>query len=275
MTREVKISKLLKSVLVEIIDYYNPIKQKGSRGRPPKCSNKIYLDAIFYVLKEGIGWEYLRGYPVTGDAVRKKFKNWTDLGLFNLSWTIMLEIYKTFKLDFNDLFIDASHIKNSKGVDLTGSNHYDRFRKATKLSIITDDLGVPIGIHLDKSNKHDISLVHQTIESIPIDISNFEYLIGDKGYCSKDLKNQIADKYKIKLITVRKRKRNQKGKIRGRKPKNYHKTKDRFIVEHSFAWFKNYRRLSLRKDKQSINFKSFVYFGASCIIARKIERYIV
>ena len=41
---------------------------------------------MFYVLKTDIGWNYLKGYPVKGYAVRKKFK-----------------------LNINDLFIDCSH----------------------------------------------------------------------------------------------------------------------------------------------------------------------
>ena len=33
------------------------------------------------------------------------------MNMFQLSWRILLEIYSKFKLDFNDIYIDASHIK--------------------------------------------------------------------------------------------------------------------------------------------------------------------
>ena len=52
--RIVKINKLFESIVLEIIDYVTPIKNTN-RGRPSTYSNKTYLDAIFYVLKEGIG----------------------------------------------------------------------------------------------------------------------------------------------------------------------------------------------------------------------------
>jgi len=56
MMRVVKINFLLKEVILKIIDYIFPPKQPKSKGRPPKYSNEVYLDNIFYVLKEGIGW---------------------------------------------------------------------------------------------------------------------------------------------------------------------------------------------------------------------------
>lgn len=262
---------LLEKTILEVVDYKIPKKESGKRGRPIKYTNKEYLEAIFYVLKEGIGWEYLKGFPMSGDAARKKMHQWSKLNVFHLSWEIMVNIYAEFKLDFNDLFIDASHIKNWLGVESVGSNHYDRFRKATKLSILTDDVGVPVGICLDKSNIHDSSLTKPTLESSVIKISTTKFLIGDKGYSSKNLKDILANKYKLELITPRKRKRGRKGKTRGRKPKHHYKLKNRFIVEHTFSWFKNYGRLFRRKDRNINIFKSFVFLGAANITAKKVD----
>ena len=98
-----------------------------------------------------------------------------------------------------------------------------------------------------------------------------EYLIADKGYSSTNLKDKLASEYKLQLITPRKRKKGQIGKTRGRKPKHYHKLKNRFVNEHAFAWFKNYGRLFRRKDRLASIFESFIFLGASNIIANKID----
>lgn len=45
------------------------------------------------------------------------------------------------------------------GSEGTGYSCFDRFRKSTKLSIITDDLEVPLSIHLQKGHVHDVKLV--------------------------------------------------------------------------------------------------------------------
>ena len=85
----------------------------------------------------------------------------------------------------------------------------------------------------------------------------------------------LIRKHKLELITPRRRKRGQKGKIRGRKPKNEYKLKKRFIVEHTFSWFKHYGRLFRRKDKKLLPFESFVFMAASNIIANKITNLII
>lgn len=59
--RVVKINLLLKEVILKVVDYKYPPKLPNSKGRPPKYSNEVYLDNIFYVLKEGIGWNYIKG----------------------------------------------------------------------------------------------------------------------------------------------------------------------------------------------------------------------
>ena len=267
--RIVKINKLFESIVLEVINYVTPIKNTN-RGRPSTYSNKTYLDAIFYVLKEGIGWNYIRGLCVTGDAIRKVYNKWVNMNVFQLSWRILLDIYSEFKLDFNDVYIDASHIKNYMGTEVIGGNHSDRFRKATKISIIVDDIGVPIGIHMDRSNVHDVKLAPKTIENINVPIDTTEYIIGDKGYISSNLNDIIANKYKAKLIVPRKKKYKIEGKIRGRKPKYEHKLKNRFVVERTYSWFKHYTILFRRKDKKISTFTSFIFMGASNIIANKI-----
>ena len=272
--RAVKISPLLESIVLEIVNYLLP-KKVSLRGRPSKCSNKEHLDAMFYVLKEGIGWNYLNGYKIKGDSIRKVYNKWVKLGVFHLSYKMLLDIYSEFKLDFNDLYIDSSHIKNYMGCETVGCNHYDRFRKATKVSIIVDDIGIPIGITLDKSSVHDIKLTVPTLEEISIPIDTTQYIIADKGYVSTELKNKLANKYKLELIVPRKKKKNTIGKIRGRKPKNEYKLNNRFVVERTFSWFKHYTRLFRRKDKKRINFESFIFFGASNIISSKITNIII
>jgi transposase len=264
MSKIVKLNPLAENIILDVVELLYPVK-KTKRGRPTKCTNKDYLNYMFYVLKHGIGWEYLTDAIVKGNTVQRKFNEWSKKGIFKLAWLIIINIYSTFKVDFSDLYIDASHIKNSLGVDYVGSNIYDRFRKATKLSIVCDNLGIPVGLHIDKSNKHDITLLMQTMDNIPFDISSFEFLIGDKGYIGSKQSKEIYKKYCVKLITPNRK----NAKI---KDNNYDKLKNRYIVERTFSWFKKYRRLCRRKDKLKINFESFVFFGAANITTNKINK---
>jgi len=338
-----KIDSLHKSIILELVKMKFPTTDTKS-GRPIKCSNSDYLDAMFYVLKEGIGWDYLKGFAVKGNTVRQKFKKWSEAGIFKSAWVILVHLYKEFKIDFDDLFVDASHIKNYNGVDMVGKNLYDRFRKSTKLSIITDDIGTPISIKCCPGNVHDIKMVIDLLDNVPFEFDHYhtQYLIADKGYVGKELEKDILKKNYLKLITPTKRTKEQvkkdkerikklnsvkrklndkikkndmdnkilsklpkynrdkkkilenikknrrvikelnkekkrlekKKKKRGRKTLKEKKLLKRFIVEHSFSWFKKYTRLRIRKDKFYTNFESFIFFGASNIVSCKLKNFL-
>jgi transposase len=269
-------NNLVKNILTEIVNNIDEKKENGKnvqgRGRPRKCSNTKYIEAIYYVLKTGISWNDLVGYSIKGDTARKKFNYWCKNNVFKLLWIILVDIYSYFKLDFEQLFIDGSHIKNLLGNEMTGRNTYDRSRLSTKITYIVDDNGAPVGIDMGAGNTHDIKFLLSTVENIEIDIESTKFLIGDKGYISNDLRGQLMEKYTIKLITPRKRKRGQIGKTRGRKPKDHEKLRGRYIVEHSFSWMKQYGRLFRRKDKLQEIFKGFVMFGSALIVANKLNR---
>lgn len=201
------------------------------------------------------------------------FNKWTKENVFEIAYNIIIDVYKDHKLDFNDLFIDGSNIKNYMGSELTGENYCDKFKLATKLSVITDNLGVPVSIHLEKCNVHDIKLVIPNLEKLKIDPNSSENLIADKGYISATLKEEINNKYKIRLITPEKNYKNNSKKHTSEYDKE--KLKKRYIIENTFSWIKHYTRLYRRKDKKIAIYSSFMYFGISNLIAKKMEQYII
>lgn len=260
------LSGLAHNIILEVIDFAI-LPKNTTRGRKPKQSNSEYLNDIFYVLKTGCAWNDLKS-KVTGDAVRKKFTLWSGFNIFHISWHIVLDIYSTFNQDLENLYIDASHIKNILGREEIGSNHYDRFRNATKLSIITDKNGVPVSITLCKSNTHDIKMMDKLLENIKVDLDNTANLVADKGYISDKKSKEIYKKYAIKLITpFRKNKKNKKDTPHSETNKQL---KMRYIVEHSFGWLKSYKRIRNRYDHKINIFESFIIFASINLTSRKI-----
>ena len=82
-------------------------------------------------------------------------------------------------------------IKNIKGVDMLGKNHYNRFRNANKISVITTNNGIPLSVHIFATNIHDAKIFILTFEKIKFKIiaSNKypKYITADKGYISKNI----------------------------------------------------------------------------------------
>ena len=194
-----------------IINYFDPAK------RLRKVPNSEVLQEVCYVLKTGIQWSCLRPKTCTRHAVYKRFRKWIKDDVLNKTWIKLLELYSIKKIDFNkhwfkELFIDSTMIKNVYGSDCVGKNPTDRGRLATKMSLICDKEGVPISSIYYPANISDVSI--ETVKNIPCCIkkdkrySNF--LIGDKGYVSKEIK-KILKKDKINIITpVKKRSKDMK-----------------------------------------------------------------
>ena len=70
-------------------------------------------------------------------------------------------------------------IKNVRGWDGLGVNHYDRGRKGNKVSLIVTSDGIPLSMNLTSSNIHDVHLVNDLIDRIHIKIVGSKLVGGD------------------------------------------------------------------------------------------------
>jgi transposase len=199
----------------------------------------------------------------------KKFVTWSKVGIFSLTHKLLVENARVNGFisnnDLDILSIDTSMIKNNRGVDEIGANHYDRYRNATKVSVVVSQQGIPLGLSFKGANVHDVKMVFDTINDVQIKIAGSTTL-ADKGYNSIKLKKDMKEKYKIDLIYPLKK--NQKN-IR-LTDKERSKLKERTVVENYFAWMKSYRRIMLRYEKNVINYASFCYLSASNILCNKL-----
>ena len=260
-----KIHKFAKTTLVELINDYN--KQKLTR-RPSMHNTEHYVDVIYKQLRTGSQWCELnekRHYS----TYHKKFKEWSNIGIFELAFQIVLKTLYSLGLipskDIDLLSIDSSMIKNNRGCDGIGPNHYDRYRNATKVSVVVTNKGIPLGFSFSSANVHDTKLVENNLDNVKISIVGSR-LLADKGYNSKNLKKQLKQQYKLNLIYPLKKKQENKYFT----DEELAQLKGRTIVENFFAWMKSFRRLLIRYDTFLNSYASFCYLGAIDIICNKL-----
>ena len=165
------------------------------------------------------------------------------------------ESYKT-------LYVDATMIKNVRGHDSIGINHYDRGRKGSKMSLLITKEGIPLNLKMVGSNVHDLTAFEEQIKEIKIKFIGSR-IIGDKGYSSKKLKESL-EKDDISLITPAKK--NQK-----KRNTDIEKTllKERSVVENVFSWVQQRRRIRLRYEVHGKYYKEFYYLCLIEIIMKK------
>lgn len=254
-----------KTVLINLIRDYSSHKIKK---RPNLYELNHYVDVIFKQLRTGGQWCEIES-ECHFSTYHKKFIEWSRAGLFEMAHEIMIKTVHKLKLipkkDIALLSIDSSMIKNNRGCDGIGSNHYDRYRNATKVSVVVTDKGIPLGFSFAGANVHDTKLVDDNLNNIKIKIVGSR-LLADKGYNSYELKTKLKRNYKINLIYPLKK--NQKNQYFSKS--ELKKLKGRTIVENYFAWMKSFHRLLIRYDTYLINYASFCYLGAIDIIGNKV-----
>ena len=164
----------------------------------------------------------------------------------------------------DEAFIDGTYVLAKGGGACVGRS---RGGTTTKLMAIADGFGLPASICIAEGNRHDVSLVDQSL-----DASFGEYLspllIGDKAFDSKPLAERLRRYRSVELVAPRRGgRRPTTRKQDGRRLRRYRK---RWKVERLFAWLKRYRRICVRWERKAANYLAFVHLGCIVIVLRHI-----
>ena len=129
---------------------------------------------------------------------------------------------------------------------------------------VTDGSGVPIAVGIASGQRHEVTLVDETLDAAFIDELP-QRLIGDMAYDSNPLDQRLFEERFIEMIAPHNPTRKRKTQD-GRPLRRY---KRRWKVERIFAWLQNYRRLVTRYERKATNFLGLVQLGCILILLRE------
>ena len=230
-----------------------PVSQTG---RPRKISDGNALRSMFKVLKTGMQWRQLET-NVSYTTVLKRMHSWKDAGVFSSAYNRALTTHKKL-FPTKNYCVDSCYVKNAFSSQCVGKNHTDRGRKALKLSIVVDQEGIPHGACCHPGNKPDIILFEDSLRSC---FTNLERLpmYADRGYDSRRNRRH-CEKYGLSDRIFRRRTKTT--------PRTNRK---RIVVEHSFAWMKQYRRLLYMFEHSPDQILSFVLLAFGNILGTRLS----
>jgi transposase len=113
----------------EYIKSFLPKKKKIGR---PRVDDRSLLNGIMYVLRTGCRWSDMPEEFGNGKTANRRFREWTDLGLFDkLNENLLNDVGK--EVSFESFSLDSSTIPAKKGGDLVGfDGHKKNKRNKTK-----------------------------------------------------------------------------------------------------------------------------------------------
>jgi transposase len=140
--------------------------------------------------------------------------------------------------------------------------------------VVVDGKGIPLGDHLHSASPAEVKLVEQTLASIRVRRPHRpgrprqkpERIIGDRGYDSEPLRQQLAGRG-IELIAPHRKNRRKPPTQDGRALRRY---KRRWIVERTIAWLGNFRRLVVRYDRSLTIYRGFFHIACFIIVLRRV-----
>jgi hypothetical protein len=228
-------------ILENIINKLEPPKNESYK-RNIKYSTKDYICGIIEVLSNNISWRKYNG-KIDGRILNNKHNYYSKLGVYDELYKVNLDTYLKSNKEYSKyLSMDSSFISNKNGINKLGRNIYYKNKQGRKITAIVDSKGISINVHLISGNKHDCKITPVILnklenkdtnknankntnknankntnkdtkkntkknanENANINITeNKIYLLADKGYDRKKIREIIKNKNMIPIIAKRK-----------------------------------------------------------------------
>jgi transposase len=145
--------------------------------------------------------------------------------------------------------------------------------KGTKLVVVADGQGLPVGVHVVSASPHESTLVEATLDAVTVPPKDRRRspprprrLIYDRAADSDPLRQRLAARG-IELICPHRQNRRKPRLQDGRPLRRYRR---RWKIERTIAWLQNYRRLAMRYERKLSVFKAFVHLACTMITLRHL-----
>ena len=145
--------------------------------------------------------------------------------------------------------------------------------KGTKLMVVADGHGIPVGLKLASATPHEVTLIECALDTVRVPRpgrgrprKRFPRLIYDRAADSLALRRRLKKERGVDLICPHRS--NRKVKVQdGRKLRQYRR---RWKIERTNAWLQNYRRVLVRFDWKITSYFAFVVLACIMITIKRL-----
>ncbi|ADB15980.1 transposase IS4 family protein [Pirellula staleyi DSM 6068] len=223
------------------------------------------FNAMRYVVKTGIQWDFLPHEMPPWRAVYQQMRRWFEAGVFEeiaQDLRLMVRLLEGRDEQPTAVIMDARTLQSTP--ESGGRAGYDgaKKKKSSKANIAVDTLGNLLAVYITAANEQDrdqVAILSQRVQEVTG--SNVEIAYVDQGYTGAAAAEQ-AEASSIRLQVIK----HTEGK------RGFVLLPRRWVVERTFGWLSRFRRLARDYERLTVTLTNFHWLAFLTILLAKIYR---
>lgn len=259
-----------------VIRRFLPPERTGKPGHPWNPHRPV-INGIVFALRTGISWPDLPSEFGKYKTVYNRFRRWVKSGLWlKIMESLIDRLLKEGEIDFELWCVDGTVIRAHRvaaGALKRGLTSEENAEKqalgrsrggySTKLHLLTDGRGIPLGVTATAGQKHEAPEFDNLLGACLVNTfrkaKRPAALAADKGYSSAAIRDRIR---RLNINDVIPTRSNQTP----REDFDNSLYRQRNIIERLIGWLKENRRIATRFDKTIDSYLAMIHIAIARMI---------
>jgi transposase len=238
---------------------------RQATGRPMVHELRAVLDAVFYVVRNGIEWRAMPADFPPWDAVYAFFQRWSQRGLPQRLVDRLrhrLRVRARRDAQPSAAIVDSQSVKAADTVG-AGSRGFDNGKKINgrKRHIAVDVEGFLLAVVVTAANIGDRMGAKLLVIAVLNVCTRLKLIWADSGYDGAPLARWIRSVAGATLQVIRRTEQHA-----------FRVVPRRWVVERSFGWLLRYRRLVRDYERRTEHHEAMVYWATVLLMTRRLAR---